>query len=61
MLNDLTSVQISLVVILVTLAIYPVGLLTQWALWWVVRWACLQIWGLNAARNVDMAIHPNPK
>lgn len=61
MLQDLTTFQAVLIVILVSIGIYPVGWIAQWVLWRLARWASYRIWGKAGARNVDMAIHPDPK
>jgi hypothetical protein len=60
MLHDLTSYQTVLVVALVSIGIYPVGRAAQWGLWRAARWASCRFWGEAAARNVDMALHPDP-
>lgn len=61
MLQDLASSQAALVVLLLIVGIYPVGRLAQWGLWRVIRWVSCRVWGKDAARRVDMAIHPDPK
>jgi hypothetical protein len=60
MLQDLTSPQAAVIVILLVIGIYPVGRIAQWGLWRVARWVSYWIWGEPGARNVDMAIHPDP-